>query len=277
MGWNLQWRSATAFSVECPGLAPDQVAALPAEAVARLPVRVGRESADLADLFSVEWDGSRPPDRLEIRGEMPNLHRLAERMAGGSLVVRGSVGSFLALEMRGGTVDLDGSAGAFAGASMRDGRIRIRGWAGDDLGSALPGDRLGMRGGSILVLGESGDRVGRKIRRGLIAVSGRVGDDLGHRMIAGTILAAGGVGRRAGSGMKRGTLLLLGPDAPAIEPGFAPACRVRPPFVSIYRKWLADHGFDVPSPIGPLLRYNGDSLENGRGELLVADDREADF
>lgn len=270
MGWNFQWRSATDFPVECPGLAPDRLAGLSADAVARLPARAGREPVVLADLFTIRAT-DRPADHLEITGEMPNLFGLADRMAGGSLVVRGRVGSYLARGLTAGTVELDGSASDFVGAEMAGGLIRIRGIVGDELGSALPGSRIGMSGGVILLHGSAGDRVGGNLRRGLIAVTGPIGDDPGRRMIAGTIVCLGAVGRRAGSGMKRGSLILMGPTPPEIAPGFRAAGRQSPPFPAIYRKWLNERDFPMPTTDRRWLRYNGDVLERGQGEILVAD------
>jgi formylmethanofuran dehydrogenase subunit C len=94
-------------------------------------------------------------------------------------------------------------------------------------------------------------------------------------MVAGSIFGFGPVGRRAGSGMKRGTLAFLASEeAAAFEPSptFEPSGSYRPPVLDIFLKSLAGIGFDVPGAAfaGSIRRYNGDRLEGGRGEILVA-------
>ena len=112
------------------------------------------------------------------------------------------------------------------------------------------------------------------MRRGLIAVSGRAGDDLGRAMIAGSIFAFGPLGARVGAGMRRGTLALFGvpdPADPGLLPTFAASGRYRPPVLTLYLKKLREWGFPVPDPAfsGTFVRYNGDLVEHGRGEILV--------
>lgn len=268
MNWTLTWRDATSLPVECPGLRPDLLASLDDHALSHLPARVGRATWDLGALFAIERGGDVD---LAIEGDLSHLRGLGAGMASGILRVRGDVGPLLGMGMTGGRIEVHGSVSDWAAAEMRGGSLHIRGRAGDFLGAALPGGRLGMRGGAVLVEGSAGNMVGLAQRRGLIAIAGPAGDDLGHGMVAGTIAVFGAVGRRSGSGMKRGTLWLAGPEAVALPPGFRPACLQRPNFLTIYERWLVGQGFAVPreAVAGPWLRYNGDVLAGGQGEVFV--------
>jgi formylmethanofuran dehydrogenase subunit C len=264
----LTWLGTTSLPVECDGLTPDHLASLGAGDVARLPVRVGRETEELGSLFRVS--GHAEGCEIVFEGDLQRVRGLGAGMIGGTMRVLGDVGPMLGVGMMGGLIDVRGSVGVWAGAEMRGGLLRITGAAGDHLAAALPGSRLGMRGGAVLVHGGAGSNVGLAMRRGLIAISGAVGDDLGHGMIAGTIAAFGAVGRRAGVGMKRGTLWLGCPSPVELPPGFRFACLQRPTFLALYQGWLADHAFAAPTDVRvPWRRYNGDVIGGGQGEVFV--------
>lgn len=268
----LCWLQATSLTVEAECLRPETMAALSAVEAARLPVRLGNATAELGDLFRVE--GSAEGGRLVLEGDLTHVRRIGQGMGSGSVTIRGDVGSHLGAGMTGGTIDVEGKVGDWAGAEMRGGEIAIRGEAGDGLGGAYPGSRQGMRDGVILVEGDIGHDAGLAMRRGLIAVSGRSGDDLGRAMIAGSIFAFGPLGTRVGAGMRRGTLALFGvpdPGDPGLLPTFARSGRYRPPVLTLYLKRLREWGFPVPDTAfsGTFVRYNGDLVEHGRGEILV--------
>ncbi len=272
MPMTLRWLQATSLAVEAECLRPETMSALSAVEAARLPVWLGNAEAELGDLFRVE--GSAEDGRLVLEGNLTHVRRIGQGMGSGSVTIRGDVGSHLGAGMTGGTIDVEGKVGDWAGAEMRGGKIAIRGEAGDGLGGAYPGSRQGMRDGLILVEGDIGHDAGLAMRRGLIAVSGRSGDDLGRAMIAGSIFAFGPLGSRVGAGMRRGTLALFGvpdPSDPGLLPTFAASGRYRPPVLTLYLKRLREWGFPVPDPAfsGAFLRYNGDLIEHGRGEVLV--------
>jgi formylmethanofuran dehydrogenase subunit C len=269
----LQWRDATRLPVAAEGLLPATLAALAPAERALWSVRVGNRPVPLAELFRIE--GSIDDGHLVLEGDLRQLRRLGHGMAAGTLSIRGDVGAELGAEVAGGTIDLEGSAGDWAGAQMRGGVLRIRGNAGNFLGAAFPGSRTGMRDGVILVHGNAGDDAGLAMRRGLIAIGGRTGSGPGRAMIAGSIFAFGPLGSRAGAGMKRGTLALFGPGeppAPDLLPTFVPSGRFRPPFLTIYLSRLKEWGFAVPEPAFSCLldRYNGDLVNRGQGEVLIA-------
>jgi formylmethanofuran dehydrogenase subunit C len=273
MPWTLRWRSATRLPVEADGLLPTALAAQSPETLARLPVAVGNTTAEVGDLFSIEGNGE---DRtIVFEGDLRTVRGIGRGLGSGTIVVRGDAGAELGAEMTGGTIEVEGPVGDYAGAAMRGGLLRIRGTAGRSLGAAYPGSRLGMREGVILVVGAVGPGAGLSMRRGLIAVSGPSGDDLGRALVAGSIFAFGPVGRRAGAGMKRGTLALFGIGDPReFEPlpTFAPTGRFRPHFLTIYLRRLRQWGFPVPESAfsNTVDRYNGDLVERGQGEILIA-------
>ena len=268
MPLTLRPRTTAGPIVDGGGLRPEALAGL-ADDARRVRLGVGNASAEAGDLFELEGDGG--DSSLVFEGDFRKARGLASGMASGRVEVRGDAGPMLGMGMVGGSNEVRGSVGPWAGAEMRGGLIRVRGSAGDFLGAALPGSRVGMRDGLILVDGDAGEDVGLAMRRGLIAVGGRSGDGLGRGMVAGSIFAFGPVGGYPASGMKRGTLALFGPGEPDLLPSFEPSGSFRPHFLTIYLRELRDRGFAVPEAAfaAPVVRYNGDRIEGGRGEVLV--------
>ena len=272
MPLTLRWKGSIGRAVEGDNLRPESLAT-PSDLAARVKVLAGNEAVELGELFEIDGDGG--DGMLIFEGDLRAVRGLGSEMASGRLLLRGDAGARLGSGMTGGSIEVEGSAEDWAGAEMRGGLIRVRGDAGDLLGAALPGSRLGMRGGVILVEGRAGDDVGLAMRRGLIAVRGALGEGAGRGLVAGSIFGFGPIGRRAGSGMKRGTLAFLGKDGVAAfepSPTFEASGSFRPPILDIFLKELAAMGFDVPGAAfaGSIRRYNGDRLEGGRGEILVA-------
>jgi formylmethanofuran dehydrogenase subunit C len=272
MPLKLTWKGPIGRPVDGDDLRPEILNGS-AEDVARIRVPAGNSTVELGELFALKGDGG--DGHLIFEGDLRPVRGLAGGMASGRVEIRGDAGSRLGSGMLGGSIEVEGSAGPWAGAEIRGGLLRIRGDAGDFLGSALPGSRLGMRDGIILVDGKAGDDVGLSLRRGLIAVRGELGRGAGRGMIAGSIFAFGPVGRGLGSGMKRGTLALFGVENPQEfepSPAFEPSGHFRPHVLSIYLGKLRALGFEVPEPAfhAPIRRYNGDRIEKGRGEVLVA-------
>lgn len=260
---------ATNLSIQGDLLRPDALRERSTHEVARLAIGIGNSSVELGELFHLDGD---PTDgHLIIEGDLANMHGLGRGMSGGRLEIRGDVGHRVGAEMTGGTIEVHGSTGDRAGVAMRGGLLRIRGSAGDLVGSAYPGDRTGMRDGMILVDGSVGQDTGLAMRRGTIAIAGSSGDGLGRDLVAGSIFAFGHVGRYVGAGMKRGTIALFGDQEPQLLPTFRYACRIRPPFLTIYLRELRAVGFPTPqaSYFRVFDRYNGDLLEGGHGEVMI--------
>jgi formylmethanofuran dehydrogenase subunit C len=253
-------------------LRPDLLAHAAAE-VARLKIRHGKSLVEVGELFEVEGDGR--DQRVAFEGDLRSIRGLASGMTSGELTISGLAGDGLAQGMTDGSVIVDGDVGAHAGAGMRGGFLRIRGNAGPGLGGCLPGSRLGMRDGVILVEGNVGAEAGRSMRRGLIAVKGKAGTGLGSELVAGSIFSFGAVEGTVGAGMKRGTIALFRVrerDRLPVPTTFAPSGSFRPPFLGIYERQLRAWGFlprEVAFP-ARIRRYNGDLLERGQGEILLA-------
>jgi formylmethanofuran dehydrogenase subunit C len=254
--------------VEAPCVAVDRLAGLTADAVARLPVQHGNAAEALGEFFTVTGD---PTDAdIVIDGDCNRIKWLGANMTGGRLSIRGDVGTHLGSGMTGGTIEVHGNVDDWAGAEMRGGRIQIHGSAGDHAGAAYPGSQRGMRGGELLVDGDAGDELGAVMGRGLIAVGGRVGAFAGAGMVAGSVFAFGPVGPQVGAGMKRGTIATFGPGLELL-PTFRYDCTYSPPFIDLYLRHLRALGFAVPaSDCGSFIRYRGDLVALGLGELLVS-------
>ena len=274
MGLILSLKATFAAPIEADGLIPEALGRLSAPEVGRLRIALGRDLAEVGDLFGIEGDAS--DGRLAIEGDLRRVSRIGSGMGSGHLAIRGDAGPDLGAGMTGGTIEVEGSAGDWAGAELRGGLIRIGGDAGHHSGAARPGSRAGMRGGTILIGGSAGADAGLAMRRGLIAVGGSSGPGLGRAMVAGSIFAFGSIGPGAGSGMKRGTLALLGLENPEdaadrLPPTFRLACRMHPPFIAIYLDQLRSWGVRVPADAssGTFDRYNGDLAGGGQGEVLA--------
>ena len=170
----------------------------------------------------------------------------------GFLIVEGDVGRRVAERMRGGWVD-------------------VRGNAGSNAGGAYAGSRRGMSGGELVVHGSADAFLGQLMRRGVIATGGSAGDYAGAGMIAGTILIFGDAGRRPGAGLRRGSIVIHG--AVDLLPTYRYACTYRPSFLDVYLRELQDnHGMEIEDPIAHsrYACYGGDFAELGRGEILLA-------
>jgi len=271
MPLTLRWASKDRLPAESDDLRPDRLQGCSPEEAAARPARLGRAPLTLGALFRIEGDRSDGP--LTLEGDLGHVRFLGAGMQSGRLIVRGNAGPHLGAQMRGGAIEVTGSAGPWLGAEMRDGSIHVAGSAEDYVGSAYPGSKRGMKGGVIWVEGDVGRDSGLALRRGVIVIGGAAGDGLGRSMIAGTIFALGAVGRDVGLGMKRGSIILLEPPS-GFEPpiGFWPTGRHCYPFLGVFARELNHQGVPLPLDLQarPMSRWNGDRLEGGRGEILLA-------
>jgi len=273
MSITLTLREAPPARVDAASLTPERLTALNAGRVAGLPLRCGRETVAVGDLFEV--GGYVGDGTLALAGDLRLLDGIGAGMTRGRLTVRGDCGDRVGAGMRAGELVVDGSIGAYAGCEMAGGVLRIDGDAGARLGGAHPGARAGMTGGEIVVSGHAGEEAGAGMRRGLVAVGGLSGDGAGLRMLAGTVIALGGFanGTSSGQGNKRGTLV----SAAAFEPNplrYSFAARYRPPALTLQLRRLRALGLDVADALiaGPWARWSGDTTELGRGEILIFDE-----
>lgn len=265
----LALRTETTLPIEVEGILPTITRELSRAAIEKLPVLHGNQSLPLAELFSVTGDST--DERIEWSGDLSGVHWLGAKMSSGTMICDGPIGRHLGSQMTAGLLQVAGNASDWAGAEMRGGRIEVGGNAGDRVGSAYHGSARGMSGGIILVRGNAGDEVGATLRRGLICIVGNVGALTGVNLRAGTVMTFGKCGPRPGAGMRRGTLALLSPQTPSLLPTFRYACRYRPSMLGILFRLLKSIGLAIPdwARSTDLLRYSGDLLEGGRGEVLV--------
>ena len=271
MTLELTCQSSSAIPIELAGVVPDRVASLSVAEIERLPIFFGKQELPLAELFQVQGDPAKA--RLRLLGDCRAVHWIGAGQASGEIVVEGPAGRHVGSEMSGGRIEVAGDVGDFVGAEMRGGLIRVRGNAGNLAGGAYRGSRLGMIGGAILIDGDVGHEAAHSMRRGLLAVGGNAGDLTGCNMAAGTVLLRGKAGIRTGAGMRRGTIGLLHHQADLL-PTFRRACRYQPQFLRTYMLTLARWGWSFPKGLldGSFVRYCGDFLAGGRGEVLLRED-----
>ncbi len=107
----------------------------------------------------------------------------------------------------------------------------------------------------------------------MIAVLGNTTDFTGAFAVAGTILVFGSLGARAGAGMKRGTIVTC--RQPDLLPTFIFDCSYRPGFLGLILMALRREGFPIDEQwvAGNYLRYSGDLVALGKGEILIYDQR----
>jgi len=253
--------------LDMSGITPDRCAALSRAEIAALEVWVGGTRAALGDLFDVRGERAL---RLEVEGDLRDVHGLGAGTAAGEVVVRGDAGREVGARMSGGLVHVHGRVGDDAGQAMAGGVLRVEGHAGDRLGGAAPGASKGMTGGEIVVFGAAGAAAAALMRRGLVAMAGGVGPFAGRGMIAGTVLALGPVGDQPGLGSKRGSI--IAGAGVTVPPTYRLACTYEPPHVRLLLTSLRRRfGFPCDPGLlaGPYDRYCGDAGDVGKGEILV--------
>jgi formylmethanofuran dehydrogenase subunit C len=266
----LTLREPPAATVLAEPVRPDRLAGMSRREIERLELRHGNRPAPLGELFTVSGSGA---DEVRVVGDLGRVAGLGAGMTGGRLTVAGVAGPHVGAGMRDGELVVEGDAGDWAGAEMHGGRLVVHGSVGGHLGGAYAGSRAGMRGGEILVDGDAGEQAGAGLRRGLIAVAGRVGAAAGLTALAGTIVAFGPVGAHAGAGMRRASIVAMA--GAGLLPTYAPACAYRPPFVRLCLRRLRELGMPVDQDQidGRYMRWSGDGVDLGRGEILMLEAR----
>ncbi|MDO9314661.1 MAG: formylmethanofuran dehydrogenase subunit C [Burkholderiaceae bacterium] len=300
----LTLKQAPALRVDLRGVTPAVLAALSVAEIERLTVTHGMQTLALAELFSIArsdslspWeragvraahgdsDGPQPLtpagrggeyNELRFIGDLSRFDRVGWQLAGGRVIVDGSVGDYVGGGMSAGELQIAGSAGALAACEMSGGLLTVAGDVGDFAASTLPGSMDGMRGGTFIVRGNAGARFGDRMRRGTALVFGDAGDFLASRMVAGTIALGGAAGKHVGYGMRRGSVVFAGAvsatsAAPEIADTFVPAVADALVFWQLLSRNLARHdGPFVGLPARAIRRHLGDVAAGGKGELIVA-------
>lgn len=266
----LTLKSKLEAPLEAAAIVPDHFPGKTAADISGLEVTYGNSPARIGDFFNVDGNGT---PEITLKGDLTRVKNIAAGMTQGKVTVYGDVGMHLGSGMRGGEINVFGAAGDWAGAEMKGGALHIRGNAGHGLGGAYRGSRYGMNRGVIIVEGDAGNETGAVMRRGLIVVTGNVGDFAGAFMIAGSIVVFGQLGIRAGAGLLRGTIATF--RQPELLPTFRYDCSYSPGFLKMIFQNLKNHGLSIADEYatGFYRRYSGDFNRQGKGEILVYDQR----
>jgi len=235
--------------------------------IGAIELQSGKCKLRVDQLFTISGSDTQA---IVIRNSFEKLDFIGKELDGGSIIVEGDAGAYLAMGMKSGDIKVTGNAGLYAGCELKKGYLEVSGNVGDFLGGALPGNKMGMKGGLILVKGNAGERVGDHLRRGTILIEGDAGDYCGSRMIAGTIAVMGQTGHYLGYAMRRGTLLLWNP--PQLSASFNDCGTHTLAFLPMLFnafKTLNSRFADASAAFNRVRRYAGDMAEMGRGEVLV--------
>jgi len=266
----LQLTNRSLIPLEVDAVRMEAVRAQSPDNVLRTLVQHGNRQLELGEFFRA--DGSASDDETIVwQGDCAKVKLIGSGLKSGRMIVEGNAGMHLGADMVGGEIVVQGNVADWAGAEMQGGRIRIRGNAGNCVGGVYRGGRRGMTGGEIFIDGDAGSELGNTMRRGLIAVRGQAGDAIGFNLLAGSIFVFGQTGIRHGAGMRRGTIALFQETSPQHLPSFKFSDICEPGFLSLYLRYLTQHGFAVPeeSLRSRYRRYCGDLLELGKGEILT--------
>lgn len=272
----LRIQTSSPIPIEVESIRPDLLQGQATDSIARICVQQGNARIPMGELFTVTGSLTEGDpiegDTIEWHGDCSQVRGIGLGMTSGTVRIVGNAGMHTGAAMRGGKIHCEGSAGDWLGCEMQGGTIVVDGDAGDCVGGTYRGGQLGMTGGEILVRGSAGHEIGRNMRRGMIAIGGLCGNGAGFGMIAGTIVLNGAVGRHLGAGMKRGTILCLHASTRAeLLPTFRPSGRLSPEFFRVLRNQMKTiGGFLGESRVDISFdRYVGDTLEQGKGEILM--------
>ena len=268
-GRRLQLKAVPALRVDLRTIVPLVLAAMSDAEIEHLPLGYGNAKVALGEFFRLLPEAG---DALVFEGDLSRFDHVGWQMAGGRLVVEGSVGDHAGGCMTAGEVVIAGSAGALAACEMAGGSLTVAGNVGDFAASTLPGSMDGMRGGCLIVKGDAGQRFGDRMRRGSALVFGRVGDFVASRMVAGTIGVGGGCGIHPGYGMRRGSVVFADASIRLDTAGrFVPALADADVFWQLLARDLARHGGPFEGLASRRIeRHLGDVTASGKGELIFA-------
>ena len=275
-GFRLRLKRAPALRVDLRSLSPAVINGSGLAEIEKLGVTHGNQTLPLAELFDIAPGGD--DGEWTIDGDLSRFDHLGWQLAGGRIVVGGSVGDYAGGGLSAGALLVKGSAGDLAACEMAGGSLHIEGDVGDFAASTLPGSMDGMRGGCLIVGGSAGERFGDRMRRGTALVFGDVGDFAASRMVAGTIAIGGQVAAHLGYGMRRGSVVLAGPAPGSDWPlstrsaaTFMPALVEPRVFWQLLSRDLARHGGVFATlPRRSMARRLGDVSAGGKGELILA-------
>jgi formylmethanofuran dehydrogenase subunit C len=237
--------------VDVSPLQPDLLLQMTGIEMERQSIIIANQSVSLAEFCTVHRYVDEM-DELVFSGETQRLIKVGHSMNGGRLSVEGDTGDEVGVAMSAGLIHVHGSVGNWCGANESQ-------------------NISGIQGGMIFVDGNAGDQVGAGMRRGLIFISKNTGRYVGARMASGTILCSGKVGNNPGLGMKRGSI--ISSKANGLLPGFLPAGKADEEWLRICFSEVRKMGMNLPTKwLNTIpMRFTGDHLEMGKGEILIYD------
>ncbi|MDW8044689.1 MAG: formylmethanofuran dehydrogenase subunit C [Nitrososphaerota archaeon] len=240
-------------------ISPDNFAGRSINEISSLKLWRGNKQVSLGEVFDVKGEAGSTANETNIiiNGDLSKARRIGKDMSNGKIVVNGPAGLYVGEGIRGGVIMVNGDAGPWAGVGAKGGLIEIMGNAGDFLASSYRGARSGMEGGTIIVHGNAANEVGGWMKNGTVKIMGNAGIFIGPHMQGGSILVSGDCGGRAGAGMKGGRIVILG-YIPSILPGFR---------IEEIRGSVRIDGDRIS---GPFYLFNGDYVEDGRGNLFIS-------
>jgi len=192
-----------------------------------------------------------------LSGDFRKVRMIGYKMTQGTIIIEGNAGMRLGEGMKGGKILVKGNVDSWAGCMMKGGKIEVTGSAGSYVGSSYRGSTEGMTGGEILIHGNAGNEIGCHMKEGLIKVECYAGFFPGIHMRNGTIIILGDCLGRAGAEMVDGKIIVCG-YLPSVLPTFT-IDNIRP-----------DVKVNGEKIIGPFYRFTGDIVEEGKGKLFVA-------
>jgi formylmethanofuran dehydrogenase subunit C len=235
--------------LDVSALQPLDLLGKPLSEIEQTVIRVVGKPIELAEVCSVRVSQANE-DELILSGDTTRLCAAGRKMTGGKLIIEGDTGDEIGLAMMAGTIFIKGNVGDWCGAHE-------------------VGKLQGMRGGMIFVQGHAGNQAGACMRGGLIFVEKNLGNYAGARMKAGTILCSGRVGDSTGVGMRRGSIVAN--QGSKLLPGFNLAEQADIEWLRLYATQLRKTGIGLPAKwLNEIpLRFTGDHLEMGKGEILL--------
>ncbi len=245
---------------EC--ISPDVFAGKSRDEICELKVWEGNKQRCLGEVFNVteEAEDSAEKDIIRLVGDFRKVRMMGYAMSSGAIRIEGAVGMRLGEGMKGGEIVVRGNVDSWVGCEMKGGRIEVSGSAGDYVGASNRGATEGMTGGTIHVHGDAGNEAGCFMKGGTIRVEGSAGEFAGVHMRDGTIIVMGDCGGRPGAEMLDGRIVICG-RLPSVLPTFT-IDSVRP-----------DVKVDEGKIAGPFYRFVGDIVDEGKGKLFVAKDK----
>jgi formylmethanofuran dehydrogenase subunit C len=242
---------------EC--ISPDIFAGKTRDEICGLKVWEGNKKKNLSEVFNINEEAADSAEKVVIQlvGDLRKVRMIGYMMTSGTVLIEGNIGMRLGEGMKGGEILVKGNVDSWVGCMMKEGRIEVSGSAGDYVGASNRGTTEGMTGGTILVHGDAGNEVGCYMKGGQIKVEGNIGEFAGVHMKDGTIIVGGDCKGRPGAEMFDGRIIICG-HLPSVLPTFT-IDGVRPNVKT-----------DEQKIAGPFYRFIGDIVDEGKGKLFVA-------